>query len=217
MAHEKEPPMTNMTRRAALAGVAAVAMPLPALALTPDDQALADQAVAVIQSLKSVKGRFVQTDSRGRVSQGAIFLQRPGRARFAYDPPSGLTVVSDGHTVSVADKRLKTFDKYPLGATPLALFLAKEVRLDRGVKVTKVERREGGAFAITARDGGKKTRGQIELSFAGVPLQLIGWTVTDAQGQATRVRLTDLTPAAIDPAVFVMKDPRPQRPASGKM
>lgn len=210
--------MTMMTRRAALAGVAAVAVPLPALAaLAPADKALVDQAVGVIQAMKSVKGRFVQTDSRGRVSRGAIFLQRPGKARFAYDPPSGLTVVSDGHHVSVADKRLKTFDRYPLGATPLALFLAREVRLDRGVEVTGVKRRDDGNFFITARDGARKTRGQIELAFSGDPVALLGWTVTDAQGLATQVRLIDLAPSAIDPALFVMKDPRPQRPASGKM
>ncbi len=206
--------MSLLTRRTALIAGAAFALPLPALALSAEDQALVDRAVAELQSMKSVKGRFVQTDNRGRVSQGVIYLQRPGKARFAYDPPSGLTVVSDGAHVSVADKRLKTFDRYPLSATPLALFLAREVRLDKGVQVTRVQRREGG-FAITARDGAKKTRGQIELSFADNPMSLLGWTVTDAQGSATRVRLTSLAAASIDPALFVMRDPRPQR--SGKM
>lgn len=208
--------MNSITRRAALTSGAAALIATPAFALTPADQALVDQAVAELQSMKSVKGRFVQTDNRGRVSQGAIFLQRPGKARFAYDPPSGLTVVSDGNHVSVADKRLKTFDRYPLASTPLALFLAREVRLDKGVQVTRVQRREGG-FSITARDGAKKTRGQIELSFASNPMTLLGWTVTDAQGMATRVRLTQLAAASIDPTIFVMKDPRPQRGSSGKM
>ena len=151
---------TSATRRAALMGMACVlAAPLPAAALSPSDQALVDKAVAYLQSMKSVKGRFVQTDARGVTTQGSIYLQRPGKARFAYDAPSGMTVVSDGSRVSVSDKRLKTFNQYPLSSTPLALLLAREVRLDRGVQVTKVERLADG-FRLTARDAKKQTRGR---------------------------------------------------------
>lgn len=199
------------TRRAALMGLAAViAAPMPAMAaISAADQALVNKAVAYLQSMKSVKGRFVQTDARGRTTQGDIYLQRPGKARFAYDAPSGLTVVSDGSKVSVADKRLKTFNQYPLSSTPLALLLAKEVRLDQGVEVTKVTRLADG-FSITARDARKKSRGQIQIVFADDPMRLVSWTVTDAQGGATRVRLTSLASARIASSTFVLKDPRPR-------
>jgi len=197
------------TGRAALIGMAVAVAPMEAFALAPADQALVDQAVAYLQSMKSVKGRFVQTDARGATSQGSLYLQRPGKARFAYDPPSGLTVVSDGSKVSVADKRLKTFNQYPLSATPLALLLAREVRLDRGVQVTNVTRLADG-FTLTARDAKKQTRGQITLTFTDAPVKLVGWTVTDAQGGTTRVKITDLKSASIDPGLFVMKDPRPK-------
>lgn len=195
--------------RAALIGMALAVAPLQAFALAPADQTMVDQAVSYLQSMKSVKGRFVQTDARGATSQGSIYLQRPGKARFAYDPPSGLTVVSDGSKVSVADKRLKTFNQYPLSATPLALLLAREVRLDRGVQVTNVTRLADG-FTLTARDAKKQTRGQITLTFTSAPVKLVGWTVTDAQGGTTRVQITDLQSASIDPGLFVMKDPRPK-------
>ena len=105
--------------------------------LSPEDKALVDQATDYLQNLGEVKGRFVQTDSRGAISKGELYLKRPGRARFAYDPPSGLLVVSDGATVSVFDPRLKTFNHYPLKYTPLSLFLARQIRLDRGVVVSQ--------------------------------------------------------------------------------
>ena len=202
---------TSATRRAALLGIAAIlAAPLPAAAaLSASDQALVNKAVAYLQSMKSVKGRFVQTDARGVTTQGSIYLQRPGKARFAYDAPSGMTVVSDGSRVSVSDKRLKTFNQYPLSSTPLALLLAREVRLDRGVQVTKVERLADG-FKLTARDARKQTRGQITLTFADNPTRLVSWVVTAAQGGATRVRLTGLAPTKLDSKLFVMKDPRPR-------
>src|SRR4051812_20327601 len=116
---------------AALSGPALAAQP-PAAQLSAEDQALVDKATAYIQTLGSAKGRFVQTDARGTQTQGTFSLQRPGKARFAYDGPNGLLVVSNGSAVNIFDPRLKTFESYPLSRTPLVLLLAREVRLDRG-------------------------------------------------------------------------------------
>lgn len=217
-----ETPVTRpLTRRTLALGLAA--LPLPALAAPPApapvsaaDMALVDKAAAYLQGLTEAKARFVQTDGRGATTQGTVYLKRPGKARFAYDAPSGLLVVADGSFVSVADSRLKTFTKYPLMATPLSLFLAKRIRLDREVVVSRVARLADG-FSITARDGGKQAEGQITLNFAAEPLRLMGWTVTDAQGGTTRVRLNGLAPASLDPALFVLKDPRPANPGRARM
>jgi outer membrane lipoprotein-sorting protein len=200
----------SLTRRTLTLSLAAAALASPALAaIGPDDQALVDKATAYLQSLDEARGRFTQTDAQGRTTQGTFYLKRPGKARFEYDPPSGLVVVSDGAAVTVADSRLMTFNRYPLAATPLSLFLARTIRLDRGVAITAVDRLAGG-FVITARDGKKKTAGQLALAFADSPLQLTGWTVTDAQGRTTRVKLQNLQrTSGLDRALFTPKDPRP--------
>ena len=201
----------TFTRRRLTLALAAAALAGPALAqapLSPEDQALVQRATAYLEGLAEARGRFVQTDPRGQTTTGTLYLKRPGKARFAYDPPSGLVVVSDGHTVGVADSRLMTFNRYPLGATPLSLFLAKTIRLDRGVQVTGVSRAADG-FTIAARDGSRKTAGQITLTFIESPMRLTAWTVTDAQGRTTHVQLTDLAPTSgLDPQLFVQKDPR---------
>lgn len=212
--------MSRLTRRALALGLAA--LPVPALAqkaapLSAADRALVDRAAAYLQNLNEAKGRFVQTDPRGSVSQGSVYLKRPGKARFDYEPPSGLLVVSDGAVVSIHDKRLKTFESYPLQATPLALFLARQIRLDKGVVISRVTRLADG-FSITARDGKKEAEGQITLTFADNPMSLVGWTVTDAQGQSTRIRVTGLAPASgLAASLFVLKDPRPKNVGRGKV
>lgn len=202
----------RLTRRTLSLALAAAAISAPAFAqapLSPEDRALVAQASAYLQDLHEAKARFVQTDPRGRTTEGTVYLKRPGKARFEYDPPSGLVVVSDGFAVTVANSRLMTFDRYPLGATPLSLFLAKTIRLDQGVDITAVDRTSGG-FVITARDGHHKNAGQLALSFAEDPLRLAGWAITDAQGGTTRVRLSDLQrTTGLDRALFVGKDPRP--------
>jgi outer membrane lipoprotein-sorting protein len=208
--------MPQLSRRALLA-IAAAAAATPALAqkgpatptLSAEDKALVDKAVAYLQSLTQVKGRFTQIDARGRQTQGDFYLKRPGKVRFAYDPPASMLLVSDGGTVNVLDTKLKTFESYPLKMTPLGLFLAKEIRLDRGVIVTGVKRYADG-FTIVARDGKKETDGEIALTFGDNPMTLREWVVTDAQRQKTRVMLSDLTPApGLDPKLFVLRDPRP--------
>ena len=216
--------MTTRRRLLALAAATAAAAPLGARAataplppLSADYQGLVDKAVAYLQGLNEAQGRFIQSDGRGATTQGELFLKRPGKARFAYDPPSGLLVVSDGGRVIVQDKRLNTFTAYPLGATPLSLFLAKTIRLDKGVQVTRVARAVDG-FSITARDGKKETAGQIQLSFTDSPMTLVGWTVTDAQNHTTQVRISSLQRASgLDPALFVLKDPRPRPADPGRM
>jgi outer membrane lipoprotein-sorting protein len=208
------------TRRSLTLALVAAALAGPALAqaaLSAADQALVARATAYLEGLTEAKARFVQTDARGLTTEGTVYLKRPGKARFAYDPPSGLLVVSDGSTVSVVDSRLKTFDKYPLGATPLSLFLAKTIRLDKGVQVTGVSRAADG-FTITARDGRRQTAGQIALTFSDNPLRLEGWAVVDAQGRTTRVQLQGLAPApGLDPALFELKDTRQRAVGRGKM
>lgn len=200
---------TQTTRRALLLAAPALLLASPALALPAADQALVDKAVAYLQGLPTARGRFVQTDPRGSVSQGVIYLQRPGRARFEYDAPSSLLVVSDGKVVSVADKRLKTVNRYFLSQTPLKLFLADEIRLDRGVTVSRVTRLTDG-FEITAQDRVGKTRGQIVLTFGDSPMQLLGWKITDARNAVTQVRLTSLVRTGdLDPGLFRAPFPHP--------
>ncbi len=201
------------TRRALLAAAPALLL-VPGLAhaaLSPADQAMVDKATTYLQGLSSARGKFVQTDARGSQTTGMLYLQRPGKARFEYEAPSSLLVVSDGRVVSVADKRLKTVNRYFLSQTPLKLFLADEIRLDRGVHIAGVRALNDG-FEITAQDRAGKTKGQIIMTFGGSPLQLLGWTVTDARNAPTRVRLTSLVRASgLDPALFKAPYPAPAR------
>jgi outer membrane lipoprotein-sorting protein len=118
-------------------------------------------------------------------------------------------VVSDGRNVSVWDSRLRTFDRTPLGATPLAILLARQIRLDQDVEVFRVGRYDDG-FYLSARNanGQARTEGYITLVFGDNPMQLRGWTLVDGQGQATRIKIARLTPTPVRPELFVLDDPR---------
>ena len=175
--------------------------------LTAADQASIDQANVYLQGLEHVKGRFEQTSPRGAVSSGDLYVQRPGKARFAYDPQFGLLVVADGKTITLYDSRLKTFGRAPLNATPLSMLLSHEVRLDRDVSILRVDHYPD-YFALTLRDTTGRAEGRIVLYFNADPVSLRGWTVIDAQGRQTQIRVLGLESADLDPALFVLRDPR---------
>ena len=209
----------TVSRRALGLGFAAVAAvaALPAAAqsgLSAADRATLAQAQTYLQNLTSAQGNFVETGPGGQRRTGRFWLQRPGKMRFEYTDPAGLLVVSDGNNVKRYDPRLNVFRQVPLGATPLSTFLARNVRLDQGVRIDRVTRMQSGAFAITARDSRNPNEGSVILAFAGSPLRLQEWTITDAQGSRTRTQLTSLANASgLAASLFQLRDPtrRPGR------
>lgn len=208
----------TVSRRAFALGTAAMAAvaALPAAAqsnLSADDRAVLAQAQTYLQNLASAQGNFVETTGAQR-REGRFWLQRPGKMRFEYTNPAGLLVVSDGSNVKRFDPRLNVFRQVPLRLTPLSVFLARNVRLDQGVQISRVTRMASGAFAITARDARRPNEGSVILSFAGNPIRLHEWTITDAQGTRTRTQLTSLQPASgLAASLFQLSDPtrRPRR------
>ena len=208
----------NLSRRAFALGTAAVAglAALPAAAqanLSAEDRAVLQQAQTYLQGLTSARGTFTEV-SGPQTRAGRFYLQRPGRMRFEYTNPEGLLVVSDGSNVKRYDPRLNVFRQVPLAATPLSTFLARTVRLDQGVRIDRVTRMQSGAYALTVRDARRPNDGSVILAFAGNPLRLQEWTITDAQGSRTRTQLTTLTPASgLDAGLFRLTDPtrRPGR------
>jgi len=216
---EREKDTMTLSRRDLGFGLAAIAslaaLPVAAqTALSDADRATLAQAQNYLQNLTSAQGNFVETGAGGQTRRGRFYLQRPGRMRFEYTDPAGLLVVSDGANVKRYDPRLNVFRQVPLSATPLSTFLARNVRLDQGVRIDRVTRMQTGAFAITARDSGRPNDGSVILAFAGNPMRLQEWTITDAQGSRTRTQLTTLTPASnLASSLFRLTDPtrRPGR------
>ena len=214
--------MTVSRRAFALSALTlpAVGLALPAVAQTAsaseaDDQAVLARAQSYFQNLSAAQGRFVETGPNGQRRSGQFYIQRPGKMRFEYTEPAGLLVVSDGYNVKRYDPRLNVFRQVPLGQTPLSTFLARNVRLDQGVRIDRITRMQSGAFALTVRDARRPNDGSVILAFAGNPLRLQEWTITDPQGARTRTQLVSLEPASnLNRRLFELTDPT-RRPGRG--
>jgi outer membrane lipoprotein-sorting protein len=149
---------------------------------------------AYFNGITNLQGSFEQIDSNNKHTKGRFYVQRPGKLRFDYDPPSPLRIVADGHFLTVEDSDLKTIEKYPLESTPFRLLLGDGVDLSRDARIVGVESEEG-SLAISLQDKGGDAGGQIKLYFDTTPeMKLKQWVITDAQGLATTVTVNDIIP-----------------------
>lgn len=176
--------------------------------LTEQDRADLARIEAYLDGLRTLTARFVQVDARGGVAEGTLWLQRPGRMRFEYDPPAQILLVADGTFVIFHDKAVRQTSHIPIGATPLAVLLAERIRLTGGDVVPVRVERVPGVIQVTLVRAGRSGEGSITLSFNDPPLELRQWTVVDAQAQAVRVSLFNARIGGrFDPALFRFVDP----------
>jgi outer membrane lipoprotein-sorting protein len=146
---------------------------------------------ARLRSLSTLKGDFVQVSEAGGMATGKFYLRKPGRLRFEYDPPTPLVLVADGIMVSVEDKELETVNSYPLDATPLKLILDRDVDLINDANIAYVEQVPGEIRVKAVKDDGV-AQGEIIMVFAQSNMELLKWTVRDAQEIETTVILQNV-------------------------
>jgi outer membrane lipoprotein-sorting protein len=161
-----------------------------------------------LNSIRSLKGGFVQVDPDGTVEEGEFYLEKPGRMRFEYRPPAPTLIVSDGRTVAVRNSKLNTVDRYPLSDTPLDLILGDTIDLQHNLSVTGLAESQG-EWIVHARSASTRTQGDIAITFAAEPLELRQWTVVDSQGLSTTVALRNVeTGVPLSGSLFVLSDPK---------
>ena len=172
------------------AAVEAADAPTP---LIGDEQTRAVSRInAYFNSITNLQGHFEQIDPNNRRSNGRFYVQRPGKIRFDYAPPSALRIVADGHSLAIEDSDLKTVEKYPIKSTPFRLLLGDTVDLGRDARIVGVERQDG-QLAISLEDSKGDAAGRIKLYFDADPeLELKEWMITDAQGLTTRVTVNNM-------------------------
>tara|TARA_B100000686_G_scaffold62176_2_gene66777 strand:+ start:696 stop:1334 length:639 start_codon:yes stop_codon:yes gene_type:complete len=165
-----------------------------------------------LNSIKSLQGRFVQVAPNGSITQGDVFMRRPGRLRFKYDSPTPILIIADGVWLVLWDKELDQVDRVPLSSTPLAFLVRDQVSFGDPIVIRRIERQPG-LLNVTVFDKRREDDGDITLIFSDQPLRLRQWLVTDAQQLQTRVSLYDLvTNVPLDIKLFVFTDSGPSLP-----
>ncbi|EFL88255.1 outer-membrane lipoprotein carrier protein LolA [Ahrensia sp. R2A130] len=170
-----------------IAGIASLmANPASAKVTNADKKAVA-QISQHFSSVPSMAGEFIQFGPNGEQTGGKFYLQRPGKIRFDYANPSPITVKADGKTVGINNKKLKTWDFFPLRKTPLRLLLSDKIDVnDKSIKSVK---REKDLTTVMLANKSVFGNSKITMMFDPETSDLRQWTITDDQGKDTSVMI----------------------------
>ena len=142
-----------------------------------------------LNQLTSAEASFTQINADGSISTGTLYIRRPGKVRFEYNPPEQQLVMANNNAVVVFDRKMGGEpESYPLNRTPLGLILARNVDLSRANMVV-AHGYDGTATTVTAQDPENPEYGSITLKFTDNPVELRQWVVTDDGGGQTTVVL----------------------------
>lgn len=197
--------LARLTRRAALVATLMIsaagllAAPLgTALAASKavpaklDDKQKAELArvETYLNSIRTLRARFLQVADDGGNAEGDVLISRPGLMRIEYDPPVPHLIVTTGNLLLYHEKKLNQTSYIPLSSSLAGFLVRDQIRLSGDVVVTDLQEQKG-VLRVTLVKADEPQAGRLTLVFSDGPLQLRQWSVTDAQGAVTRITLVD--------------------------
>jgi outer membrane lipoprotein-sorting protein len=168
-----------------------------------NQKAQAAKVSAYLSSLNTLVGNFVQVGPDGTKTKGDFYIQKPGKVRFEYDPPTPIAMIADGSSLAVRDRKLATQDIYPLSQTPLRYLLSDRIDLLKDTNVVSVSADEQYISITIEEKSAIIGTSRLMLMLGAKDNQLKQWTVTDPQGYDTTVAVYNLdTSKKLDPGLF---------------
>jgi outer membrane lipoprotein-sorting protein len=167
-------------------------------------QAQAVQRVSeYFNTLKQMRGLFVQIDPDKKRSRGRFYMQRPGKFRFDYSAPSKKIMASDGRFLRMREPDQASTDVVELDNTPFRMLLKPNVDLVRDARILDVQESDD-LIVVALQDKSPDAPGRVQLVFTKKPgLDLKEWVVRDAQGLETKVEVGELNKTdPLDQALF---------------
>ncbi|GGD41049.1 outer membrane lipoprotein carrier protein LolA [Aureimonas glaciei] len=180
----------------------ALALPV-GLAPAQAQASAAAQAVADhFSGVKSMTGDFMQFDPNGKQTEGKFYIERPGKIRFDYSG-APLRVIADGEQVAINNRKLNTWDLYPLSKTPLKLLLGQSIDLS-AANIQSVKE-EPDLTTIVMGDKSVFGDSRITMMFDPTTFDLRQWTIRDNQGKDTSVMVYNTrSGVAFDQSMFTI-------------
>ena len=138
--------------------------------------------------IKTLQARFSQTDYMGEIMTGDLFLKKPGKIRFSYDPPNYLQIVSKQQAVLIFDPKNSGNGalSYPLSYTPLGFLIENDLSSLIGENGESFELNDLIFLKI------RNPQYQLSIEFNKNPVSINGWEFKNQMGEMIKIRLKDI-------------------------
>jgi outer membrane lipoprotein-sorting protein len=183
----------RLFRLAAAALVYAGALFTPAAAAehvpgNPEAVGEINRIESYLNGIRTMQSRFVQINPDGSAWNGNLYVRRPGKFRFEYDPPIPHLLIANDSWFFHIDRALKETNVIPLVKTPAQFLVKENISLKKDFRITNVKQMPGIVqVAMVTRDN--PDLGEVTLTFSDKPLELRKWTVRDIQDNVTQITL----------------------------
>src|SRR6202034_1726770 len=96
-----------------------------------------------LSNLTTIISDFTQVAPDGNLTSGKFFLERPGRMRWQYNPPTPVLMVSDGNDLVYYDYELEQVSHIPLDSTLIGFLAQNPIRFTGTVGITGFSQNAG--------------------------------------------------------------------------
>lgn len=183
---------------------AAPAMALDRL-LTPEEEQMIREINAHNSAIRTMVGRFLQIDTNGGRVEGTFYIERPGKVRFRYAPPSREEIISVGRGFYVIDRRERTQYAYPQDRVPLRQFLEEKIDLFSANIIDVVTTDD--FISVVISDDTPIGVIEVALIFDIASKDLKQWTLTEPSGAELTFSLYDVSVDVDIPKSYFYIDP----------
>ena len=138
--------------------------------------------------IRTLEAKFSQTNHRGDIMTGDLFLKKPGKIRFSYDPPYNLQIVSKQQAVLIFDPKNSGSGPliYPISSTPLSFLIERDLSSFINENGESFELDELLFFKI------RNPQYNLSIEFNKNPVSLAGWEFENQMGEIIRIKLKNI-------------------------
>ena len=179
------------------------------LALSDADQANLSRIESYLNDLSTLQSRFIQANPNGTYFEGTMYLKRPGKLRFEYDPPAPYLIITHGDWFIYVDKELEEATYLPVDKTPAYFIVKKDISFGDKLQVASFQNVDQ-VFRVEVEQVDDLDVGRVMMVFTDAPLQLRKWQVIDSQGNLTDTTLINPNfEVPLNEGLFEYDGPRP--------
>ena len=138
--------------------------------------------------IRTLQANFSQTNNMEDIMTGALFLKKPGKIRFSYDPPNNLQIVTKQQAVLIFDPKNSGSGPltYPMSSTPLGFLIKNDLSSLIGENGEVFELDDFIFLKV------RNSQSSLRIEFSKNPLSLSGWEFKNQVGETIKVTLNNI-------------------------
>lgn len=159
-----------------------------------------------LNSIRTMKAEFTQTDAAGNIEYGTFTLRRPSQARWEYKAPSPLLLIANAGFLAIIDRELQEVRHVPADNSLSNILSEKNVDLTAMPDVSvDVPISSGEHLYVMLQKKSAAYDGTLTLHFLDKKdgLRLAGFVQLDAAGRTTEILFQRVTMnGSVDKKIF---------------